>query len=695
MFWTAVNRRAAIARLLAGTATIGLPLAPVRAVAHIKGVTVSDGTLTIDFDTAMRSRISMRKRPLTGFDAADALRPAKGASIDRFTLLNHDEGPVVYGRHGRDTRHTLRATAAGLIELHRSIRFFERYPGLAIIETTYRNTADRPLSIASWQVATHDLIAHPKGARSFAGASYPDRRDWIQPVVPGFDQRNFMGMNASDYGGGTPIAVVWNPDSGLAVGHVETTPKLVSFPVSAQPAGTRLGMAGDQEVTLGPGEALALPATFLMVHSGDHFRPLGTYRRVMAERGLAAPAIPRSSYGPIWCAWGYERNYTPDQVVGTLPKAKELGFEWAVLDDGWQTSEGDWKLDPIKYPRGDADMKAFVERIKAAGMRPRLWLAPLAADPGTDLLRDHPDMLLLDENGAAQKVSWWDAFTLCPAYRPTIDHFRRIVRRIIGEWGFEGLKLDGQHLNGVAPCYNPAHNHAHPQESFEKLQNFWKAIYDEAIAINPDAVIEICPCGDSFAFHNIPAMNNTPASDPLSSWQVRLKGKTFKALMGPSAPFSGDHVELSDGHNDFASTYGIGGIPSSKFTWPQDTDQPIDKLPPGGFLLTPTKEVLWRKWVDLYLANRLAEGEYLGGLYDIGFDKPEGHAVMKDNAVHYAFFADTWDGPIELRGLADGRYALTDIFTGQLLGDATAAKNLIQAKFDRFLMVRATPAAAA
>ena len=42
-------------------------------------------------------------------------------------------------------------------------------------------------------------------------------------------------------------------------------------------------------------------------------------------------------------------------------------------------------------------------------------------------------------------------------------------------------------------------------------------------------------------------MNNTPASDPTSSWQVRLKGKTFKALMGPSAPFSGDHVELSDG----------------------------------------------------------------------------------------------------------------------------------------------------
>jgi alpha-galactosidase len=418
----------------------------------------------------------------------------------------------------------------------------------------------------------------------------------------------------------------------------------------------------------------------------------------MAERGLAAPRIPDSSYGAIWCAWGYERNFTPEQIYGTLPKAKELGFEWAVLDDGWQRAEGDWRLDPAKFPRGDADMKAFTTRIKADGMRPRLWLAPLAVDPGTDLLRDHPDMLLLDQDGAAQNVSWWNAFTMCPAYQPTVDYFRGVVRKIIGDWGYEGLKLDGQHLNGVAPCYNPAHKHARPEESYEKLQDFWKAIYNEAISINPEAVVEICPCGDSFAFHNIPAMNNTPASDPESSWQVRSKGKTFKALIGPSAPFSGDHVELSDDHRDFASTYGIGAIPSTKFTWPKDTDKPTDTLPPGGFMLTAEKEALWRKWIGLYRANMLAKGTYRGDLYDIGFDKPEAHAVEKDGAMHYAFYAEKnkpWSGSITLRGLGKGRYTLIDSFTGAALGTATAARNTIPATFEHFLLVRATPVASA
>ncbi|MGN6620619.1 MAG: glycoside hydrolase family 36 protein, partial [Sphingomonas sp.] len=550
----------------------------------------------------------------------------------------------------------------------------------------------QPITLAAWWSAAHTLRAHPRGAWTFSGSSHPDRRDWVQPVKSGFQQRNFMGMNGSDYGGGTPVSVVWRPDVGLAVGHVERVPKLIALPVASQPGGTRIALEGDQPIVLAPGETVTLPETFIMAHPGDHFAALDTYRRIMAERGLAAPPIPASSYEPIWCAWGYERSVTPAQVYGTLDKAKSVGCAWAVLDDGWQKSVGDWVADTHRFPGGDADVKAMADRIKTYGMRPKLWISPLSAAPASDLMRDHADMLLLDASGSAQNVSWWNSYTLCPAYPPTIEYFKQVTRRIIGEWGYEGLKIDGQDLNGVAPCYNPAHNHARPEESVEKLQDFWKAIYDTAIGINPDANIEICPCGDSFAFFNIPGMNNTPASDPESSWQVRLKGKTFKAMMGPSAPFTGDHVELSDGGDDFASTYGIGGILSTKFTWPKDSEHTTDPLPPGGFVLTPAKERLWRQWIALYAKNMLSKGEYLGTLYDIGFDKPEGHAVAAGGKLHYAFYAKSWNGPIELRGLGEGRYALTNSFTGAAMGTASAADNRITATFDRFLVIEAAPA---
>jgi alpha-galactosidase len=249
------------------------------------------------------------------------------------------------------------------------------------------------------------------------------------------------------------------------------------------------------------------------------------------------------------------------------------------------------------------------------------------------------------------------------------------------------LKLDGQHMNGVAPCHNPAHNHARPEESVEKLQDFWKLVYDTAREVNPDAVVEFCPCGTSYAFHNLPYTNQVPASDPLSSWQVRLKGKSLKALMGRDAAYAGDHVELSDGGNDFASSVGIGAVISTKFTWPNE-----GRGKDANFRLTPEREAVWRKWADVYNAKMLPKGQYRGELYDIGFDKPEAHAIEKGGRLYYAFYAPRWDGPIELRGLGEGAYRLTDYYNGRDLGVVTAKTARIPAKFEKFLLVEAVPA---
>lgn len=87
----------------------------------------------------------------------------------------------------------------------------------------------------------------------------------------------------------------------------------------------------------------------------------------------------------------------------------------------------------------------------------------------------------------------------------------------------------------------------------------------------------------------------------------------------------------------------------------------------------------------------LSTGQYRGELYDIGFDKPEAHAVEKDGRLYYAFYADKWDGEVELRGLTKKRYRLRDYFNDASLGDITPAKNRIPAKFERFLLIEATP----
>jgi alpha-galactosidase len=77
------------------------------------------------------------------------------------------------------------------------------------------------------------------------------------------------------------------------------------------------------------------------------------------------------------------------------------------------------------------------------------------------------------------------------------------------EWGFQGLKIDGQHLNGVAPFQSGASPRA--PEGREKLQDF-RAIYATGTQVRPEVVMEP-PCGTSYSFYNWPA-NQAPASTP-------------------------------------------------------------------------------------------------------------------------------------------------------------------------------------
>ena len=686
------GRRTALKLISGSFALASFPWADAAAAIGSAGEQVAaDDTLSLLFDGTLQTSVLLRGKALTPYQPSEALL-LKDRTVDAFTFSSHRHEDLTDPRHGAGRRHVISGKSKDGIEKRVEVTFFERLPGLAVMQVHYLNQGQSSLEVAGWRSAAHEIADAPGGFWSFSGATHEDRRDWVQPLKADFDQRNSLSMAASDYGGGIPMANIWRRDAGLAVGHVEPIPRLLDLPVRKTTKGASIAIEGAKELKLEPGQALSTDRTFLVAHTGDHFAPLSQYRKFLADEGIVAPKAPESAFAPVWCAWGYEREFTVEQIVATLPKVRSLGFEWAVLDDGWQNNEGDWRIDKRKFPTGDESMRAFVKAIRAQGLRPRIWIAPLCADPGSDVLHDHPDMLLLDEWGAFQTVSWWNALTQCPAYQPTIDYYVALTKKIIGDWGFEGLKLDGQHLNSMAPCYNKAHKHSHPTESVEKLGDFWMAIHKAAREANPEAVVELCPCGTVFNFHNLPATDQYPSSDPLSSWQVRSKGKSYKAIIGNRSSFAGDHVELSDNGDDFASSVGTGAVISTKFTWPKDTEHPLESLPPGGYVLTPAKEALWRKWVGIYKQHMLPKGEYLGHLYDIGFDKPEGHAISRDGAMYYAFYAPSHNGKIELRGLKAGSYRVRDLFNEVDFGKVTAKSNTLNARFERFLLLQAKPA---
>ena len=652
---------------------------------------IGNHELRIEFDHHLRSRVVARfgnREITTGPFVWSETASGKEQEWRDFPLVSQRQEPVA-DPFGKGQSLELTGEAASLRKTV-SVTVYDDFPSIAVCDVEYTNVGARVLEIRGWSNNSY-LIQAPESAAapafwSYQSGSYEKRPNWILPLRPGFRQQNYLGMNASDYGGGTPVVDVWSKDFGLAVGHVEPMPRIISLPIAVPDSRhARVAVRSSRARTLEPGETFHTLRTFVSVHQGDYFRTLAEYRRLMLRQGIQMASAPDSAYGPIWCAWGYGRTVQLKQVYETLPTVKKLGFAWVTLDDGWQNNYGDWALDPKKFPHGDADMKALVDRIHQEGFKAQLWWSPLSAVPDSQLLKEHPDFVLLNRDGSKRKISWWNSVYLCPADRRVMEQQKALVRKILGDWGFDGLKLDGQHMNGVPRCYNPAHHHNRPEDSVEAVPDFFRELYETARSVNADALVEFCPCGTAYSFFTMPHFNMSVASDPESSFQIRSKGKTLKALMGDNVPYFGDHVELSDGAIDFASTVGVGGVVGTQFVLPNL----VKKRSTSD--LTPQRQKVFEQWIQIYKDKMLSRGEYLGALYDIGFDHPEAHAIRKGEAMYYAFFARDWSGALELRGLQDRAYHLVDYVNHKDMGTVHGPKAAISVKFNQHLLLQAVP----
>lgn len=69
------------------------------------------------------------------------------------------------------------------------------------------------------------------------------------------------------------------------------------------------------------------------------------------------------------------RHHNPNPNTNT----DQLPLQLFQIDDGYQRAWGDWlTLDAGKFPT--KSMRDLVELIRAQGLRPGLWLAPVAVD---------------------------------------------------------------------------------------------------------------------------------------------------------------------------------------------------------------------------------------------------------------------------------------------------------------------------
>jgi alpha-galactosidase len=606
-----------------------------------------------------------------------------------------------------------------------AVEVYDEFPNVAIVSATLRNSTAVEMQLEKIDIDAHrfnaslvDPAAAPNQLWSFYGASIRWGKDNVFEVPKRFSQQNQMGSlvevdgDLGRVGGGIPVVAFWTRTVGEAIGHVETLPLVLSVPVRTEDAGqidaaVRLATAE----ALKPGESYSTPRTFIVVFSGDYYEPLRMYSDVIDREGLTKPSNNNEDYAANWCGWGYLANVTPAQMLGTIPKLKELGIHWATLDDRWFNNYGDWQ------PRTDTfsgdKIQQMVKQFHNQGIKVQLWWLPLAVEDGgpgyeshkygvSEIVKQHPDWLILDKKGKPARMTR-NLATLCPAVPAVRAYYKQLTERFIRDWDFDGHKLDN--IYSVPACYNPKHHHKSPNDSVYAMGEIYKTIFETTRALKPESVTQSCPCGTPPNIAWLRYIDQAVTADPVGSVQVRQRIKMYKALLGDRAAIYGDHVELTrvvdpDGNErdlgmDFASTLGPGGVLGTKFAWPDYGPKLRDVY------LTQEKEAYWKKWISLYNKKMLSRGVFRN-LYVYGYDVPEAYAIEKDDAMYYAFFAPQsadkktsqpvpWSGEIELRGLAPGKYHVVDYVNNLDLGFVTAPNAHLTTSFSSQLLLEATP----
>jgi alpha-galactosidase len=204
----------------------------------------------------------------------------------------------------------------------------------------------------------------------------------------------------------------------------------------------------------------------------QHFFMLNEWPEVKVE-----PAIG-------WTSWYYYYTKISEEIaLKNLKnfKEKEIPLKIFQIDDGYQTRVGDWLSVNKKFPSG---MKFLADEIKSAGYQAGLWLAPLSAEKKSQLVKDHPDWLVKNEDGSPYRIGvnplWSMAFYALDIYHPEVRvYIKNVFQTVCREWGYDIVKLD--FLYGA--CMVPRNGKSRATIMADAMELLREAIGDDKIIL--------------------------------------------------------------------------------------------------------------------------------------------------------------------------------------------------------------------
>lgn len=212
---------------------------------------------------------------------------------------------------------------------------------------------------------------------------------------------------------------------------------------------------------------------------------------MMEEKGLQALEAPEAAFEPLYSTWyQFHQNVTDKAVAEECKLAAELGMKTVILDDGWQTEDGnrgyafcgDWKPTPKKFP----DMASHVAAVHKLGMKYMIWYSVPYVGFNSEAYAKFEGKYLYNEHGMGCSV-------LDPRFPEVREHLVNLYVNALKDWNLDGFKLDfidSFGLRGEDPAVKENYAGRDIMNVNEAVNVLMKEVSSALKAIKPDILLE-------------------------------------------------------------------------------------------------------------------------------------------------------------------------------------------------------------
>ena len=188
-------------------------------------------------------------------------------------------------------------------------------------------------------------------------------------------------------------------------------------------------------------------------------------------------------------------DFTEDKLMPIVKRAKELGIEMFVLDDGWfghrdddRSSLGDWFVDEKKFNHGIA---GFAKRVHDLDMKFGLWFEPEMISIDSKLYQTHPEWMI--KTPGRGQTPGRHQFVLDMSRQEVVDYLFGLMSHIIQDAKLDYIKWDmNRNITEMYGADLPADQQL--EFSHRYILGVYD-LYDRLTKAFPDVLFESCASG--------------------------------------------------------------------------------------------------------------------------------------------------------------------------------------------------------